>query len=99
MSFQSFQDFYRYYLEEHSDRMCRRLHFIGTSIAVGLIIAALLSQTWWLALIALIQGYGLAWTGHYFFEHNNPATFKYPWLSFKGDWLLWWHILSGKIDY
>ena len=33
----------------------------------------------------------------YFFEHNKPATFKYPWLSYRGDWKMWWDILKGKI--
>jgi hypothetical protein len=52
---------------------------------------------WWLAPAALIQGYAFAWVGHYFFEHNRPATFKHPWLSLMGDWRLWWEILTGKM--
>jgi len=36
---------------------------------------------------------------HYFYEHNRPATFTYPWLSFLGDWRMWWDILTGKIAF
>lgn len=49
--------------------------------------------------LALVQGYAFAWIGHFFFEHNKPATFKYPRFSFMGDWRLWWDIVTGKIPY
>ena len=95
--FRSFADFYPFYLSEHSNRTSRRLHFVGTSIALGLLIAAFASRNWWLILAALVSGYAFAWVGHFFFEHNKPATFKYPRLSFMGDWRLWWEIVTGKI--
>lgn len=94
--YRSFADFYPFYLSEHSNRTCRRLHFIGTSLALAIFILALIDRVWWLVIVALLLGYGFAWAGHYFFEHNSPATFKYPLFSFMGDWRLWWEILSGK---
>jgi hypothetical protein len=69
---------------------------VGTLIALVLVIAAVVTQFWWLMLAALMQGYAFAWVGHFFFEHNKPATFTYPWLSFLGDFRLWWEILTGK---
>lgn len=96
-SFRSFGDFYPYYLGEHANRTCRRLHFVGTSIAVALLTTALFTQRWWLLAVAPVQGYALAWMGHFFFEHNKPATFKYPLFSFMGDWRLWWDILTGRV--
>ena len=96
-AFRSFDDFYPFYLGEHANRTCRRLHFTGTSIAVVLLGAAVVSQRWWLIAIAFLQGYAFAWIGHFFFEHNKPATFKYPWFSLLGDWRLWWDMLSGKV--
>ncbi|AXQ31203.1 DUF962 domain-containing protein [Solimonas sp. K1W22B-7] len=95
--FRNMQDFYPYYLQEHSDRTCRRLHFVGTSLGLGLVIYALATQTWWLIAVAFIQGYAFAWVGHFFFEHNKPATFQYPWKSYLGDWKMWWEMLTGKI--
>ena len=95
--YRSFKDFYPFYLSEHANRVSRRLHFLGTSIALLLLIAAFATQRWWLLGLALIQGYAFAWVGHFFFEHNKPATFKYPAFSLMGDWRLWWDILSRRI--
>jgi hypothetical protein len=97
--YRSFGDFYPFYLSEHSNKVSRRLHFTGTSIAVALLITAALTQKWWLIAVALVQGYAFAWVGHYFFERNKPATFKYPGFSLMGDWRLWWEILTGKLRF
>ena len=94
--YRTFADFYPFYLGEHAHPVCRRLHFFGTSLALVLLVAALITRNGWLILVALLQGYAFAWIGHYFFEHNRPATFKYPLFSFMGDWRMWWEILSGK---
>ena len=83
--FRTFADFYPFYLSEHANRISRRLHFVGTSAALALLITALVMQIWWLVAVAVIQGYGFAWVGHFFFEHNKPATFKYPRYSLMGD--------------
>jgi len=95
--FRRFSDFYPFYLGEHSNQTCRRLHFAGTSVAVALLIAAAITQWWWFIALALLQGYALAWIGHYFFEHNKPATFEYPLFSLMGDWRLLWEILIGRV--
>ncbi|HEX3912330.1 MAG TPA: DUF962 domain-containing protein [Steroidobacteraceae bacterium] len=94
--YRSFRDFYGFYLSEHANPVSRRLHFTGTSVALALLIAAAVTQDGWLAGIALVQGYAFAWVGHFFFEHNKPATFKYPGYSLMGDWRLWWDILTGR---
>ena len=97
--FASFADFYPFYLGEHTNRVSRRLHFVGTSIALVLAVAAALTWTWWLVPLALVQGYAFAWVGHFFFEHNRPATFRYPRFSLMGDWRLWWDIVRGRIAF
>ena len=97
--FKTFGEFYPFYLSEHGNRISRRLHFVGTSIALTLAVAAVATQVWWLLAAALVQGYAFAWVGHFFFERNRPATFKYPGFSLMGDWRLWWEILSGKLRF
>ena len=101
--FTSFDEFYPYYLEEHSNRTNRRLHFIGTTAGLMLLILGAVSgslATFGACLLgALLVGYGMAWIGHFFFEHNRPATFQYPWMSYLGDWKMWWQILTGKIAF
>ena len=94
--YKTFAEFYPFYLSEHENVVSRRLHFFGISIALVLLLAALATRNGWLLLVALVQGYAFAWVGHFFLEHNRPATFKYPVFSFMGDWRLWWEIASGK---
>jgi hypothetical protein len=95
--YRTFKDFYPFYLSEHLNPVSRRLHFTGTSVAAALMIIAFVTQMWWLLALALVQGYAFAWVGHFFFEHNKPATFKYPAFSLMGDWRLWWDILRRRI--
>jgi hypothetical protein len=98
-AYESFAAFYPYYLSEHSNRTCRRLHFIGTSIGLVLLLHAFSTLNFWWLLAGVMQGYAWAWVGHFFFEHNRPATFKYPFYSFAGDWVMWKDILTGKIRF
>lgn len=96
--FNTIKEFYPFYLGQHANNMCRLLHLIGTSIAMYFIITAIIKLSPIYILFALLIGYGFAWTGHFFFEHNKPATFKYPLFSFACDYILIWHILTGQIQ-
>ena len=61
--FNSFAEFYPYYLSEHSDSTCRRLHFIGTTLVL-FILALTIGKGAWLLLWALpLAGYSFAWAG------------------------------------
>ncbi|MBV6659764.1 DUF962 domain-containing protein [Pseudomonas yamanorum] len=93
------RDFYAFYLSEHSNRTSRRLHFMGSTIAISLVGATLFTGNGWLCALALIQAYGFAWVGHFFYEKNRPATFKHPIKSFISDWRMWWDTLTGKIPF
>ncbi len=95
--YRTFAEFYPFYLGEHSNRTSRRLHFAGTSLALILLVAALATHILWLMLAAVISGYAFAWAGHFFFERNRPATFRYPCFSLMGDGRLWWDIVTRKI--
>ena len=96
-AFTSFATFYPFYLSEHSNRTCRRLHFVGSSLGlVCLALAIVLRQPWWVAL-GLLLGYALGWVGHFGFEHNKPASFQRPLYSFMGDWKMYAQMCSGRI--
>ena len=97
--FSSFRAFYPFYLGEHSNRTCRRLHFFGSLGALGLLAVAIVQRNAWWLLAALVCGYAFAWVGHFVFEKNRPATFKYPFYSFAGDWVMFKDILTGKIRF
>jgi len=97
--FASFREFYPYYLAEHRDRRCRRLHVIGSTLVLAAALAAAVTlNPWWLLLMP-VCGYGCAWAGHYFFEHNRPATFSHPWYSLMGDWVMYASALSGRLRF
>ncbi|WP_113906210.1 DUF962 domain-containing protein [Aliidiomarina celeris] len=100
MQFESFAQFYPYYLKEHSDKRCRIMHYVGSTLVLLVLAWALMSSNfWWLLALPLI-GYGFAWLGHFVFEHNKPATFKYPAYSLLGDWVMykdaWVFLLTRK---
>lgn len=97
-TFKSFAEFYPFYLAEHSNLVCRRLHFVGSTLVLLIAAYAIFTQLFVSLWLAPIAGYGFAWVGHFFFEHNKPATFQYPLYSFWGDWVMYKDILIGKIS-
>lgn len=96
--FRSFAEFYPYYLGEHSNPTCRRLHFVGTSLVIALLAYTIGSGKWLLLLAVPVFGYGFAWVGHFFFEKNRPATFTHPFYSLIGDFVMFRDILLGRIS-
>ncbi len=96
--YRTFAEFYPFYLSQHADRTCRRLHVVGSTVVLVLLVTALLRGGWWWLSLPL-AGYGFAWIGHFFFEHNKPATFTYPVYSLMGDWVMYWQVLTGKIPF
>ena len=95
--FTSFKDFYPYYLSEHKLRINKILHAIGSLIGLSFFIYILYIERYKLIPISFLFGYTFAWIGHFFFEKNKPATFKYPLYSFIGDWVMLKDIILGKI--
>jgi len=97
--FASFREFYPFYLSEHRNAACRRLHFAGSAIVLVLIVLAFVMRAWWLLALVPVAGYGFAWVGHFGFEKNRPATFSHPAWSLAGDWVMFWQLLTGKIRF
>src|SRR5579859_5490073 len=75
---QTFDEFWPFYLNEHRSPLTRALHFTGTSLSLLIAVSALALRRPMLFVPALVAGYAFAWVGHFFVEHNKPATFKYP---------------------
>ena len=95
--FQTFAEFWPYYLGEHSQPLTRALHYVGSLAAVALLVTLIATGRWWLFPMAFVPGYGLAWVGHFFVEKNRPATFTYPLWSFMGDWKMLALMLTGRM--
>jgi len=94
--FKSFSDFYPYYLSEHKRLGTRISHFVGTSLFFVWIALAVVQMNAWFILHGAVTAYFFAWIGHFFIEKNKPATFKYPLMSLRGDFKLYFQILTGK---
>lgn len=97
--FNSFAEFYPYYLQEHSNDVCRRLHYVGSLLVLAILGYALATQQWLWLLAMPLAGYGFAWVGHFVFEKNRPATFKYPLYSLMGDWVMLKDACTGRIRF
>ncbi len=95
----SFAEFYPFYLSEHNNRTCRRLHFVGSSLGLVCLGTALATGNAWWVLVGLLCGYAFAWVGHFGFEKNKPASFKRPLYSFMGDWVMYKDIWTGRIPF
>ena len=95
--FASFREFYPYYLGEHRNRTSRRLHVIGTLLAVAIAAGAVLTARWAWLLAVPLAGYLPAWVGHFFFEGNSPATFRYPLYSLRGDLSMLAEVITGRM--
>jgi hypothetical protein len=94
--YQSLKEFYPFYLSEHQNSTSRLLHFMGSGLAISLLLYGLVSGSFSLLWFIPLVGYGFAWVGHFFFEKNKPATFQYPFYSLASDFILFWDILTGK---
>ena len=92
----SYEEFWPYYVSEHSLPTTRTLHFVGTTLVLVCFALGLLVSPWWF-LAAPFAGYGFAWVGHFFFVHNRPATFTYPAWSLRGDFRMYRLILLGRM--
>jgi hypothetical protein len=93
----SFREFWPYYVREHKLPITRGLHFVGSTLVLAIVAAAVVTGRPWLLWATPVIGYGFAWVGHFGFEKNRPATFKYPLYSFLGDWVMYGKILSGTM--
>jgi len=95
--FNSFKEFYPFYLSEHSDTTCRVLHYIGSTLVLMLLAYSVMAAQYSLLWLLPVVGYGFAWVGHFFYEHNKPATFKYPFYSFISDWVMLAQAATGTL--
>jgi hypothetical protein len=95
--YQSFEEFWPFYLSQHSNATCRNLHLLGTSLGILFLIYCIATAQYALIPLSLVFGYGFSWIGHFVFEKNRPATFIYPKWSFRGDFRMIRLFYSGKL--
>lgn len=96
--YNSLKEFWPFYLSEHQNETNRMLHFIGSGAGLFWLSKAIRKKNPLYLLAAILNGYGCAWIGHFFYEKNKPAAFDYPVKSFASDWLLFYSILANKLQ-
>jgi hypothetical protein len=94
---QTYAEFWPFYLREHSQASTRWLHLSGTTLGVGLGVAAVVTGRGMLIPAALVAAYGFAWLSHFGIERNRPATFKYPLWSFVSDFRMGALLVTGQL--
>ena len=94
----SYAEFWPHYLRAHRDPRTRAAHYLGTFLAIALVIAAAIDGDWRLLPAAPLAGYAAAWFAHAFFEGNRPATFGHPLWSFYSDFRMLALWASGRLE-
>lgn len=94
--FSTYEEFWPFYLSQHSRPATRFWHFIGTSFVFIFLVSAFLVK-WWLVFLAPVVAYGLAWYSHFFIEGNKPATFGHPGWSLRADFHMYFCLLTGRL--
>ena len=93
----TYGEFWPYYVNAHRRPMTRRLHFIGTSLAILCIAAVIAGSSLWLLLAAPVIAYAFAWAGHFWMEKNTPATFGHPIWSLVSDFRMFGLMCLGRM--
>lgn len=95
--YRTFHEFYPFYLEQHTNPICRLLHVLGVFASAGTLVIALVQHAWLVAVLSPLVGYAFGWTGHFVFERNRPASFRQPLYSFVGDLAMARDVVIGRI--
>ena len=96
---ETYDEFWDFYVKEHSKPLTRVLHFIGTSLGIVLLVWLVGRGTWYYFPLCFVTGYAFAWFAHFVVEKNRPATFQYPFWSFISDYKMMWYMLTGRMDH
>lgn len=97
MNFRNMDEFWLFYMNQHSKPATRRWHFAGTLSSFLCFIYAVLFNWWFLFFVPLF-GYGLAWYSHFYVEGNIPATFGHPIWSLFCDFKMFVLMITGQMD-
>jgi len=94
--FRNYEEFFEFYLHEHSDADNRGMHAVGMVLGMAIAVAAFLLHHPWYALLWIPVGYGFSFAGHFVIEKNKPATFGHPFWSFISDFRMLWRMLTRQ---
>jgi len=94
-----FKEYYQYYLTLHQNKWNRRLHVLGQLATITFIVGCVVSKMWLFLFATPFVVYPFAWTGHFYFEKNQPAAFSKPLWAKISDWVMLKDIITGRIEW
>ena len=94
-----FKEYYKHYLTLHQNKWNRRLHAFGQITTLLFIALSIQEQQWFLLLWAPFIIYPFAWSGHFFFEKNNPAAWSKPLWAKACDWVMLKDMIMGRVKF
>ena len=95
-TFDSYEEFWPYYVAMHSRAATRWVHLAGTLTGLAVTAYGLARGRKRYAAALPLIGYGTAWPAHFLIEKNNPATFGHPAWSLRGDVQMIRMMLAGR---
>lgn len=96
--FSNYQEFYLFYLGEHQNARCRLFHAVGTTLVIFTLVILIATGEWKFWFLLPLFGYGFSWIGHFKYERNKPAAFKYPFYSLISDFRMYGQMWTGQLD-
>lgn len=96
--YQTFEEFWPFYVRQHAHPTNRKLHFLGTTLALINLARFVATRNPRYLLYTPLSGYFFAWAGHFLVEKNRPATFTYPLESLRADFKMYGLMWTGKMD-
>jgi hypothetical protein len=97
-TFANYEEFFAFYMREHSDRRNRIMHVLGTVLGLCTLVIPIAIGHPWYALLWPVVAYGFAWVGHFLIEGNRPATFGHPFWSFISDFRMLGLMLTRRLS-
>jgi hypothetical protein len=99
--FDEFEQFFPWYVSQHSRRTTRWMHFAGTHLGAATALAGVVTRRPVLLAGFPVISYSVAWFSHFVIEKNNPASFGNPLWSLRGDvrmLAMMWQGRDGDLD-
>ena len=95
---ETFAQFWRHYLLDHTQPGTRSLHFLGTGLSVAALVLGIVMLDPMIVILGMALGYAFAWSGHFLIEHNRPSMVAHPVWSFQCDVRMFRLWLGGRLN-
>ena len=93
----SYAQYWHAYLHAHSKPATRACHDVATAFGLTLLLAGLVTLTWWWVAVRLLGGYAIAIGSHYVVQGNRPLVHRPAW-GIASDFRVIALALTGRLQ-